>query len=203
MPQPDGKKKRPRLWAVSKVTPAGRARRRFNCADQGDWDERAHTAVELFADNRSTRETATASPRSTSDFGAGNERMKPLLDRALEGDHTYDLHPQRPPRSGSTWSRASPDRNFDIAICLDLLEYLPSIPAMATSLREHCRFALTSYMTADGPASIDRRAREERNWLTHATESELRASFAAVGFKLVASTRSDNQATSISLWGAG
>ena len=74
---------------------------------------------------------------------------------------------------------------------------------MAASLREHCQFALISYMTSDSPGAISRQEREERHWSTHATEAELLANFAAVGFKLVASTRSDNDATSISLWAGG
>lgn len=206
MRKSDGKTKRPRLWAMAKLSPARRGRRRFNCDFQADWDERASAAVGLLSDHRATWARVAARPVTIGDFGAGNERLRPLLAAKLGVPHTYhpyDLHPQAPTTIRLDVVKGLPDRTFDIAICLGLLEYLPSIPAMATSLRRHCRFALISYVTADGPASIDHRAREERNWSTHATEAELRADFGAVGFELVAATRSDNEATSISLWGDG
>lgn len=206
MPERDEKSKRRWLSPTSRFTPAGRARRRFNCATQDERDERASAAAMLLSDNRSTWEKATARPLSIADFGAGNERMRPLLDSTLGVDHTYhayDLHPQQPTTIELDVVKGLPDRSFDIAICLGLLEYLPSIPAMASSLRESCRFALTSYVTADSPTSISRRERERRNWSTHATEAELEANFAAVGFKPVASTHSDHEATSISLWSGG
>jgi hypothetical protein len=206
MPERSEKKIGRLLSAASRLTPAARARRRYNCDDQAQWDERASTAAMVLAQNRSTWEKATGRPVSIADFGAGNERMRSLLDATLGVDHTYhpyDLHPQLPTTIQLNVVEGLPDRDFDIAICLGLLEYLPSIPALATSLREHCRFALTSYVTADGPASIDRPEREQRNWSTHATETDLQADFAAAGFERIASTRSDNEATSISLWGAG
>jgi hypothetical protein len=200
----DDKKGRWRLSATSRLTAAGRARRRFNCATQDDWTDRASTAALLLAENGSAWEKAVGRPVAIADFGAGNERMRSVLDAALGIEHTYhpyDLHPQAPTTLQLDVAKGLPERDFDIAICLGLLEYLTSIPALAASLRAHCRFALTSYVALDSPVGLDRDEREERHWSTHATEPELGADFAAAGFEQVATTRSDNDVTTISLWG--
>ncbi len=204
MSKRDEKSGRWRLSAVSKLTPAGRARRRYNCGEQDLWDERASAAAQLLAGNRSAWERADGRPVSIADFGAGNERMRSLLRATLDSDHSYhpyDLHPQTPTTIQLDVVKGLPDRHFDIAICLGLLEYLPSIPDIAISLRAHCRFALTSYVIADGTSGLDREEREERHWTTHATEAVLLADFAAVGFQPRGTTRTDNGATLIVLWG--
>jgi hypothetical protein len=198
------KRRRRLLSPSSRLTAAGRARRRFNCIKQDEWDERASTAVSLLFNNHSAWEDVTGRPVAVADFGAGNERMRSLLDTTLAVEHTYhpyDLHPQLPTTTKLDVVAGLPDRDFDITICLGLLEYLPSIPAMAASLHSHSRFTLISYVDADGPAAISRKQREELRWSTHATEEELCSDFTAVGFRLIASTRSDNEATSICLWG--
>lgn len=203
VPGRDDRNKRRLLSATSRLTAAGRARRRFNCAKQGEWDERASAAALLLFDNRSAWEEATGRPVAIADFGAGNERMRALLAATLTVDHTYhpyDLHPQAPTTTKIDVATGLPDREFDIAICLGLLEYLPSIPAIAASLRAHCRFALISYVTSDSPVSINRREREEHRWTTHATDAELQADFEGAGFSPIASTRSDRDATTIWLW---
>lgn len=140
---------------------------------------------------------------SIADFGAGNERMRAVLAATLTIDHTYhpfDLRPQKATTARLDVATGLPDREFNIGICLGLLEYLPSIPAMASSLYRHCDYALTSYVTADGPASIDTPKREENHWTTHATEAQLVSDFVSAGFKPVASTRTDKEATYIGLW---
>jgi hypothetical protein len=200
--RPDRKRRR-LISATSRLTAAGRARRRFNCAKQEEWDDRAGAAVGLLADNRGAWEGATGRPVTIADLGAGNERLRALLDARLDVEHTYhpfDLHPQKPTTARLDLGAGLPDRSFDIAACLGLLEYLPSIDALATSLRAHCRFALISYVAADSPISLDRQAREAHNWTTHLTEAELRACFEAAGFLPIASTRSDGDATVIWLW---
>jgi hypothetical protein len=201
----EGKKKRWLFSATSRLTAAGRARRRFNCTKQGEWDERAKIAIGLLADNRGTWERATGRPIEIADFGAGNERLRSLLDATLAVEHSYhpfDLHPQKPTTVALDIAAGLPDRDFDIVICLGLLEYLPSIGALAAELHGHCRFALISFVTADSPVSIDRREREEHHWTTHATDAELKAEFEGAGFRPLASARSDGEATAIWLWAA-
>jgi hypothetical protein len=200
---PFGKKGRALLSATSRLTAAGRARRRFNCAKQGEWDERAMTAAGLLYDNRTFWEGTTGRPLSIADFGAGNERMRSLLKASLNVEHTYhpfDLFPQRSTTTRLDVAAGLPDEAFDIAICLGLLEYLPSIRPLAESLHRHCKFSLVSYVTSDSPVSISRSEREHHHWTTHATEAELKADFEGVGFTPVASARSDGEATTIWLW---
>jgi hypothetical protein len=175
----------------------------FNCGEQDKWGERALTAAGLLRDNRSTWEAVAGRPVSIADFGAGNERLRPILAETLAIEQTYhpfDLHPQQSTTTRLDVTAGLPDRDFDIGICLGLLEYLPSIRALADSLHEHCRFVLASYVISDGPVAIDREAREASQWITHATEAELLADFAAAGFSPIASTRSDNEGTAIWLW---
>jgi hypothetical protein len=188
---------------TSRLTPAGRARREFNCADQSEWEGRAVSAARLLRDNQSTWASKVGRPVSIADFGAGNERLRSVLATTLTVDHTYhpfDLHPQKATTARLDVAAGLPDREFNIGICLGLLEYLPSIPAMAESLHGHCDFALASYVTADGPASIGREKREESSWSTHATEAQLVSDFESAGFKSIASSRSDQEATYIGLW---
>jgi hypothetical protein len=191
------------ISATSRLTAAGRARRRFNCAKQDEWDDRANSAVGLLTENRGIWEGATGRPVQIADFGAGNERLRSLLDAGLAVEHSYhpfDLHPQKPTTSRLDVAAGLPAREFDVSICLGLLEYLPSIGPLAISLHDVCRFALVSYVASDSPIGLDRRAREGHNWTNHATEGELKDKFEAAGFRPVASTRSDNDATLISLW---
>lgn len=198
-----GKNRRRLLSATSRLTAAGRARRRYNCAKQAEWDERATNSVALLVGKRAAWEAATGRPVQIADFGAGNERLRSLLDLRFPVEHTYhpfDLYPQKPTTSRLDVGAGLPDHDFDISICLGLLEYLPSVASLATALHEHSRFALTSYVAADSPLALDRRAREENNWVTHSTEAELQAEFEAAGFTPVASTRSEGNATLIWLW---
>jgi len=191
------------LSPASRLTPRGRARRRFNCGKQGEWNERAETAVGLLQAHRDEWMTGLERP-SIADFGAGNERLRPLLAKTLGSApdyHPYDLHPQQPTTQRLDVAAGLPARQFDLAICLGLLEYLPSIPDLALSLRGVCRFALVSYVTSDSPVAIDRAERERHGWVTHLTATELEAAFAGAGFAALGSTESDGRATRLWLWG--
>lgn len=189
---------------TSRLTRAGRARRRFNCDKQGEWDERATAAVELLRETREAWHSTTGSP-AVADFGAGNERLRSMLQAALgeEVDYRpYDLHPQQPTTTYLDVSKGLPAEEFDLAICLGLLEYLPSIAALARELARACRFALVSYVTADSPAAIDTGERIEHGWKSHLRGVEVEAAFEASGFRSVGSRRSDAEMTTIWLWAA-
>jgi hypothetical protein len=191
------------MSAASRLTQAGRARRRFNCDEQTEWEDRAIAAARLLGDNPSNWASDLGRPVTIADFGAGNERLRTVLAATLPFEHSYhpfDLYPQKATTTRLNVVTGLPDQTFDVGICLGLLEYLPSISAIADSLYGHCHLALVSFVTADGPASIGRPEREENHWTTHATEAELLADFGFVGFKLVASVRSDQGATFIGLW---
>jgi Methyltransferase domain len=184
---------------TSPLTRQGRARRRFNCEKQSEWDDRAETALALLVDHR---DELPESPE-IADFGAGNERLRTLLDSRLTGElnyHPYDLHPQLPTTRSLNVSQGLPDRKFDLAICLGLLEYLPSIPDLARDLRAHCHFALVSYVTSDSPVAIPYDNRLQHGWTTHLKGEEIEESFREAGFQLLGSGNSDGGATTLWLW---
>lgn len=190
------------LSPTSRWTRGGRARRRFNCGKQGEWDERAEAAIVLLQAHQDAW-GAGRNPLVIADFGAGNERLRPLLASTF-GDaneyHPYDLHPQLPTTEALDVAREMPQRQFDLVICLGLLEYLPSIPALARSLREVCRFALVSYVTSDSPVAISRSEREKHGWKTDLTAADLESAFGAAGFSALGTSQSDGRATGLWLW---
>lgn len=199
-------KGRPRrlLSVTSRLTSAGRARRRFNCGKQEEWDERAANAVALLLATRHIWARSVDPPFSIADFGAGNERLRTELDSTLGTEcdyHPFDLYPQQPSTRRLDIAAGLPDENFDIGICLGLLEYLPSIADLAGNLHAHCRYALVSYVTADGSGAMDLQQRREHNWTTHATRSELEGDFAAAGFAASGTTTAEGGVTTIWLWG--
>ncbi|HWC49144.1 MAG TPA: methyltransferase domain-containing protein [Solirubrobacterales bacterium] len=191
---------------TSPLTARGRARRRFNCEKQSEWDGRAETAVALLVDLCNEWLPEPRRGAEIADFGAGNERLRPLLDSQLGGEiqyHPYDLHPQLPTTERLDVSQGLPDQSFDLALCLGLLEYLPSVPTLARDLRAHCRFALVSYVTSDSPVAIPYDDRLQHGWTSHLKGEELEASYREAGFRMLGSGTSDGEATTLWLWAAG
>lgn len=188
---------------TSQLTREGRARRRYNCEKQSEWDDRAEKAVALLADHLDAWEPAAGEPAAIADFGAGNERLRTLLASQLSDGfeyHPYDLHPQLPTTQKLDVSRGLPDRTFDVGICLGLLEYLPSIPDLANRLRTTCRFVLNSYVTSDSPVAIPYEDRQRQGWTTHLTAGEIEESFAEAGFRLVGRGTAEGVNTTLWLW---
>lgn len=188
---------------VSPLTRRGRARRRFNCEKQSEWDERAETAVALLIAHR---DALPQHSLAVADFGAGNERLRPLLASRLGCEleyHPYDLHPQLPTTQRLDISQGLPDRTFDLAICLGLLEYLSSIPKLARDLHAGCRLVLASYVTSDSAVAIPLDERRRHGWTTHLEGEEIEECFREAGFRLLGSGNSDGGATTLWLWAAG
>jgi hypothetical protein len=175
------------------------ARQRFNCDDQDNWGDRARSAATLIEANEA--ELAPAGESLTvADFGAGNERLRPLLAAALDREHRYlpfDLHPQLPTTTRLDVSKGLPVGGFDLGICLGLLEYLPDLPAFLDRLGHTCRFALISYVTSDSPVAMPREQRLEHNWVNHLEGDEIEAAFAAAGFSIVASSTCEEGVTTL------
>jgi hypothetical protein len=193
------------LSPTSQLTREGRARRRFNCGKQGEWDERAEAAMALLQAHREVLRRDDGAGLTIADFGAGNERLRDRLPAVLPEGHEYhpfDLHPQLPTTQRLDVAAGLPDRHFDLAICLGLLEYLPSVPPLARSLHDSCRFALVSYVTSDSPVAIDRGDREAHAWTTHLGGDEVEAAFAGAGFAALGRSESDGRATRLWLWRA-
>lgn len=188
--------------ATSRLTPAGRARRRYNCGKQGEWDERAEAAVGLLGEHPDQWKP-TAGPAAIADLGAGNERLRELLEIRLDCDldyRPYDLHPQLPTTTRLDVACEMPAESFDVVFCLGLLEYLPSIPDLAQRLAKRARFALVSYVTSDSPVAIPHEERLRHGWTTHLTAEAIEAAFGEAGFRSPASTISDGEATTLWLW---
>lgn len=188
---------------TSQLTREGRARRRYNCEKQSEWDDRAEKAVALLAEHHDAWQPAAGEPAAIADFGADNERLRTLLVSQLSGDleyHPYDLHPQLPTTQKLDVSRGLPDRAFDVGICLGLLEYLPSIPDLAHELQTTCRFVLNSYVTSDSAVAIPYEDRQRQGWTTHMTAGEIEAAFAEAGFRPVGRGNAEGVNTTLWLW---
>jgi hypothetical protein len=201
------KERRPgRRWLpspTSKLTRAGRARRRYNCARQEEWGERAEAAVALLATHEERCRAATAGAFLVADLGAGNERLRTLLEARLEGEveyHPYDLHPQLPTTARLDAAGEMPAGEFDVTICLGLLEYLPSVTDLAKRLAGATRFALISYVTSDSPVAMTHEQRLNHGWTTHLKASEVEAAFAESGFDQIASAKAEGEITTLWLW---
>jgi len=175
----------------------------YNCDRQGDWDERAKTAVGLLAKQQEVVRARVRPPISIADFGAGNERLRPLLAGELDTPHEYlpyDIDPQLPTTVQLDVTRELPRRDFDVVICLGLLEYLDSVQSFAASLHAHCHLALVSYVARDNPADIGDDLRRDLGWVSHMADEDLEAAFATAGFSLLATAESDERATKTRLW---
>jgi len=189
---------------TSQLTREGRARRRYNCERQAEWDDRAEKAVALLMDHRNAWRSETGRPVSIADFGAGNERLRSILESRLPGEveyHPYDLHPQLPTTQRLDVSQGLPDRSFDVAICLGLLEYLPSIPDLARELKAKCHFVLISYVISDSPVAMPYDGRVHQGWITHMTEMEIEETFAEAGFRRFGRCNAEGVITTLWLWG--
>jgi hypothetical protein len=191
------------LSPTSRLTRKGRARRRYNCGKQGEWDERAEAAVALLAEQGGDLRSSAPGSVRIADLGAGNERLRSLLQIRLGGAfeyHPFDLHPQLPTTQQLDVVREMPADDFDVAICLGLLEYLPSVPDLARRLKLVCRFAVVSYVISDSPVAIPEEDRLRHGWITHLTAAEVEAAFVENGFSLRGGGESDGQATRLWLW---
>jgi hypothetical protein len=190
---------------TSQLTREGRARRRYNCEKQSEWDDRAEKAIALLMEHHDAWRPVSG-PAAIADFGAGNERLRPLLESRLEGEveyHPYDLHPQLPTTQQLNVSQGLPARDFDVAICLGLLEYLPSIRDLTRNLQATCRFVLNSYVTSDSAGAIPYDDRLRQGWTTHMTAAEVEQAFDAAGFRLAGRSNAEGVTTTVWLWEAG
>lgn len=161
-------------------------------------------AASLLAEHSNRWEPNPRGRLAVADFGAGNERLRGLLEARLDCDieyHPYDLHPQLPTTGRLDVDAETPDAEFDVVFCLGLLEYLSSVRDLARRLHGVCRFAVVSYVTSDSPVAIPYEERLQHHWTTHLTAGEVEAAFSEGGFRLIGSATSDGEATMQWLWG--
>jgi hypothetical protein len=169
---------------VTPITRAGRERRRYNCADQEKWDERAGAAVQLWVERGTGWRPSGGRAVRIADLGAGNERLRDVLASRVAEPYEYrpyDLHPQRPTTRHVDLAEGLPADPFDVAFCLGVVEYLP-LTAFLERLRERCRFAIVSYAIADAPDRLSQDEREARGWRSHLTSDEFEREVTSRGF---------------------
>jgi hypothetical protein len=177
-------------------------RRRFNCQDQDapDWEKRAEAAVGLV---RTAFASSSGERLQVADLGAGNQRLRSILERELDVPcdyHAYDIRPQSPDVERLDVERTLPERRFDVVFCLGLLEYLRDLDDFASRLRTICRFAVVSYVVTDPPGSLDPAARRTRGWLTDLTRSDVDALFRRNGYIQASFVPTSGGRTGLWLW---
>jgi hypothetical protein len=177
--------------------------RRYNCQQQDSpiWEERAVQAVALLM--TSSVGTASGGRFQIDDFGAGNQRLLPNLNRELEAPFDYqadDLHPQVTEVLRFDLERELPNRVFDAVFCLGLLEYLRDEDRFVSRLRRTCRYAVVSYVLSDAPASLPAHERRKRGWLNDYTRSGLEQLFRSKGFEFGDFTAIQGGTTGLWLW---
>lgn len=164
---------------------ARRRRQRFNCQDQNSpaWEDRAERAVGLLA---GSAVVSCGEPLKIADLGAGNQRLRPILERTLgvpSHYRAYDLRPQAVSVERLDVERELPEEHFDVVFCLGLLEYLRDLDGFVRRLRTICRYAVVSYVITDPPDSLDSSARRDRGWRTDLNRSGLERLFGSNGYR--------------------
>ena len=111
---------------IRRALEAHSRRRRYNC-DQAAlaWEDRAEEAVGLLTP--SAVAPSDGEHLKVADLGAGNQRLRSILERELDVpcDYCpYDIQPQATTVQRLDVERALPDGPFDVVFCLGLLEYL-------------------------------------------------------------------------------
>jgi len=164
-----------------------RRRSDFNCAfqDSPSWDERAAEAVAMLRTHiSSTRQPAAA--LVIGDFGAGNERLRGVLEHELQQPieyHAFDLAPQRPTTVRIDLATDTPPGSFDVVFCLGVLEYLRDPIELLSRIASISRLIVVSYVVADGAERLSTRQRRARGWLSDLTIAEMDRELMRLGLR--------------------
>jgi hypothetical protein len=174
---------------IGALLPSRLARRRrdFNCAfqDSATWDERASEAVAVLR----TYLESYHEPAGTlviGDFGAGNERLRAVLDGELRGAHEYhafDVAPQLPTTTRIDLATETPNGHFDVVFCLGVLEYFREPAEVLSRIASVSRLVVFSYVVADGAEPLSRRQRRARGWLSDLTAAGMDGELARIGLR--------------------
>jgi len=160
----------------------------FNLDDAASpaWEERAHVAAALLASHLALGGTPERALR-IADFGAGTERLDPVLAANLRWPYTYapfDLIPQSARVRPLDVNLTLPVDDFDVVFCLGLLEYIEALDALLERLALRYPMLVVSYVLYDAPNPLTRLERRWRGWLTHYKRAELEAEFARRGLAI-------------------
>jgi hypothetical protein len=151
------------------------------------WEERAQVAAALLASHLDSLGAALDRPLRIADFGAGTERLDPILAATLSQPYTYapfDLIPQSARVGQLDVSRTLPEGDFDVVFCLGLLEYIEALEALFDRLALRYPTLVLSYVLYDAPLRLTRFERRWRGWLTHYERAEMEAEFARRGLAI-------------------
>jgi hypothetical protein len=168
------------------VAPSRITRRRdFNCAfqDSASWDERALEAVLML---RTYLALEPAARLVIGDFGAGNERLRDVLERELPDAHEYhafDVAPQLPTTTRIDLARDTPAHSFDVVFCLGVLEYFRDPAELLARIGSVARLVIFSYVVADGFDPLSRRQRRARGWLSDLTAPAIDRELSRIGLR--------------------
>ena len=178
-------------------------RRRYNCQDQGApaWEERAEQAVSLLTSSAVV--PSSGGWLKIADLGAGNQRLRSILEQALDVPcdyRAYDIQPQAESVQRLDVGRALPDERFDVVFCLGLLEYLRDLDGFVRRVRTICGYAVISYVVADAPDSLDPSARRARGWLSDLTRFDIEHLFRTEGYAREAFILTNEERTGLWLW---
>lgn len=145
------------------------------------WEPRTKLAAGLVPNNSRVIE-----------FGAGNRNLERYLDSSCaytpsdlveRGPETIvcDLNQRPLPDLGAG--------NYDVAVCLGVLEYVQDLPAVLDWLTRYVRMCVLTYACATTSghsprAILERLTRLRHGWINNFTENELRSLFEQRGYKL-------------------
>lgn len=167
-----------------------RRRTDFNCAfqDSPSWDERATEAVAMLR----TYLYSGRQPAATlviGDFGAGNERLRDVLEHELTQSseyHPFDLAPQLPTTIRIDLAADTPPGSFDVVFCLGVLEYLRDPVELLSRIGAISHLIVFSYVVADGAERMSTRQRRARGWLSDLTVAEMDREIMRLGLRSLA-----------------
>src|SRR4029079_6968151 len=139
--------------STMRLATEGRAERSFNLHESrcATWGGRAETAANLWTSyvERSGQRPPTL--WEIADIGCGDEKLRGPLERAglAIRYHGYDKLPQTRTCQPLDLVHDVPDRTFDLAFCLGVMEYLPDPAQFLRRLRSVTPRLVVSYVIAD------------------------------------------------------
>jgi hypothetical protein len=178
---------------------------RFNLSkqDRPTWQERADDAVALWVQNRADWRPPGGGPLRIADLGAGNERLRDVIGAHVVAPHTYtgyDLEPQQPQTIQLDVLSELPSRDFDLAFCLGVLEYLPDDNDFLERLAPRCSYFLSSYVPRVSRKRSEIAERRRLGWIRHLDREAHEQLFRSRGYTKVAATTTIGGQTGLWLW---
>jgi hypothetical protein len=178
---------------------------RFNLSKQErpTWQERADDAVGLWVQNRGDWRPPGGGPLRIVDLGAGNERLRDVIQALVTTPHTYtgyDLEPQQPQTVALDVRNEIPSQDFDLAFCLGVLEYLADATDFLERLAPRCSYFLSSFVPCVSAERSEIAERRRLGWVSHLDREAHETRFRRHGYTKVAATMTNGGQTGLWLW---